>query len=77
LPKVPGTFNNPQPTQIPFAPLSGANIQVSEGPEGQKMLIIGPVLLGLPLLPQHADQLAKALKGSEIQIVKPGEVQGL
>lgn len=54
--------------KIPLVALTGCGLRIDKFPDGNQMLVIGPVAFGLPLSPENVQWLNQNLTGSSVII---------
>lgn len=66
----PEPIGEPGVLNIPLVSLAGCGLRIDKFPDGNQMLVLGPVALAIPLGPPVVEWLEQNLKGSPI-IVAP------
>ena len=58
--------------RVPMLAITGAAMRVQDGPDGKKLLMIGPLVLGIPMTPESQKWLREQL--SPIVIAAPSDL---
>lgn len=58
--------------QMPLVLLNNVNLRIDALPNGEKMIVIGPLALGIPMSSENEKWLREQLSVSGIKVVGPG-----